>query len=80
MPSSRERRRVELVRDLEEDARAVAGARIAPGRAAMGEVAEDLERLLDDRRASACPSRRRDEAEPTGVVLECGIIQPLAIR
>src|SRR5262249_20790968 len=39
----------EVVRDLEEDARAVAGERIAATRAAMREVLEDGEPLLDDR-------------------------------
>jgi hypothetical protein len=35
------------VRDVEQDARAVAGAGIAPGRAAMGQAAQDLDPLED---------------------------------
>ena len=37
----------ELVRDLQQDAGAVAGARIGADRAAMLEIAEDRERVLD---------------------------------
>ena len=38
----------ELVRDLDEDAGAVAGDRIGADRAAMLEVLENVERVLDD--------------------------------
>ena len=66
---------VEGVRDLNQDACAVAGARIAPGGAAMGQVGEDLEPLLDDvvRRGAA---KRCDEPETAGIALESGVVQP----
>ena len=65
--------RVELVRNLQQDAGAVAGARIAAGGAAMREVDEDLERLLDDVVRSGA-IERGDEAEPARVVLEAGVV------
>ncbi len=40
--------RKEFVRDLDQDARAVAGLRIAAARAAMRQVDEDLQSLGDD--------------------------------
>ena len=50
------------VGDVEEDARAVARAGIAPGRAAMGEPAQDLEPLDDD---VVCGGRRRSATKPS---------------
>ncbi len=59
--------------DLQEDAGAVAGARITSGRAAMREVDQDLERLFDHvmRRDLV---ERRDKAQATGVVLETRVV------
>ena len=70
-----ERRRIELVGDLQQQPGAVAGARIAARRAAMGQVRENLEPLLDDlvRRLTR---QRGDEPEPAGVVLEAGSYSP----
>ena len=53
---------------------------IAAGRAAVREVGEDLERLLDDRRGVALPIERGDEAEPAGVVLERRVVESLLGR
>ena len=47
-PSLAHSRREELVRDLNEDAGAVAGLRIAAARAAMRQVDQDLDALGDD--------------------------------
>ena len=45
----------ELVRDLHQDAGAVAGARIGADRAAMLEIEQDGERVLDDLCATCGP-------------------------
>ena len=45
----------ELVRDLDQDAGAVAELRIAADRAAVGQVLQDQQALLDDARGSSCP-------------------------
>ena len=69
----------ERVRHLDEDARAVAGARIAPGRAAMREAAEHFDPLLHHvvRRP---PLEIGDEAEAAGVVLEARVVEALGGR
>ena len=64
----------ELVRQLEEDAGAVAGQRIGPGGAAVLEVAERDHRALDRlvRRDAVQPGDERDAA---GVVLERRVVE-----
>ena len=49
----------ELVRDLDQDAGAVAGQRVGADGAAVLEVLEDAERVLDDLVRLARPSGRR---------------------
>src|SRR5262249_39546782 len=65
----------EGVRDLYQDARAVAGERVAAARAAMGEIAQYLEPLLDDA-VRGLTLHVDDEADAAGVVLEARIAQP----
>src|SRR5438067_2212821 len=69
----------EGVRRLQQDAGAVAGLLLRPRRAAVLEVAEDLERLHDDvvRRPALDVD---DEPEATRVVLERRIVQALRGR
>ena len=45
----------ELVRDLDQDAGAVAGQRVGADRAAVGQVLQDQQALLDDARGSSRP-------------------------
>ena len=59
---------VELVGDLDQDAGAVAHQRIGPDRAAVVQVLEDLQALLDDRVRLAAGDVR-DEADAAGIVL-----------
>ncbi len=67
------------MRQLENDAGAVAGARVAAGGAAMGQVYEDFERLFDHVvRGGAV--ERGDESEPAGIMLETWIVKPLSRR
>ena len=49
----------EVMRDLHQDAGAVAGKRVGPGRAAMGEVLQNLQAMLDDLVARPRLSDRR---------------------
>ncbi len=67
----------ERVRDLDEDARAVALQRIRAGRPAVGEVGEDAQALRDDLVALLVLDVG-DEAEPAGVVLVAWIVEALA--
>ena len=66
----------ELVRDLHEDPGAVAAARVGPGGAAVLEVAQGREPLLDDgvRRHTG---ERRDHGDAAGVVLVARVVQTL---
>ena len=68
----------EGVGQLEEDACAVAAVRLGTGRAAMAEIDERLNALLDHRMAGAAgdPS---DERHPAGVVLD-GRVEQTSIR
>src|SRR5262249_31008061 len=70
---------VELVGDLQGDARAVAGARIAAGCSAVRQVAEDLEALCDDL-VGRLTLDGGHKSEPAGIVFERRIVQPLAPR
>ena len=69
----------ELVRDLHQDAGAVAGARIGADRAAMLEIAEDGERVLDDLVRLAALDVG-DEADAAGILVERGIVKALRAR
>ena len=66
----------ELVRDLNQDAGAVAGFRIASASAAMGQVDEDLDPLFDNV-VRPLAVEVHDEAHAAGVVLVAGVIQSL---
>ena len=67
------------MRQLQEHACSVAGARVAAGRPPVGEVLEDLETLLYDL-VGRNAAERGDEPEPARIVLERRIIEPLACR
>ena len=68
---------VQRVGDLQQDAGAVARARVAAGCAAVGEVLEDLEGLADDG-VRGLAAGGRDEPEPASVMLEGGVVEALA--
>ncbi len=69
----------ELVRDLHQDAGAVAGARVGADRAAVLEVAEDLQRVGDDLVRLAALDVG-DEADAAGILVEPRIVEPLRVR
>jgi hypothetical protein len=71
--------REERVRELQEDARAVAGAGIAARSAAVCEVDEDLQRL-GDHLVRGLAVERGHEAETAGVMLESWVVQALPGR
>ena len=64
----------EAVRHLHEDAGAVAGCRLAAARAAVQQVDQDAQPLLDDRVRPAALDVD-DEADAAGVVLVAGVVQ-----
>ncbi len=64
----------EGVRDLEQQARAVARIRVRALGAAMFEVLERVERLLDDGVGRLAPELG-DERDAAGVVLICGVVE-----
>ena len=64
----------ERIGDLQQDPGAVAGVRIGALRAAVLEVLERVERLLDDGVARLAP-QLRDERDATGVVLVGGVVE-----
>jgi hypothetical protein len=65
-----------FVRHLDQDARAVARVLLAAARAAVFEVDENLERLLDDL-VRAAALEVNDEAHAAGVVLVRRVVQTL---
>ena len=69
----------ELLRDLHQNAGAVACARIGTDRAAMFEIAEDGERVLDQFMRGAALDVG-DEADSAGILLERGIVKALRRR
>ena len=71
MPVASHSRRRNVVGHLDEDAGAVTGQRIAAAGAAMREVAQDGEALLDDV-VRALALDVRDEADAAGVALGPG--------
>ena len=70
--------REKLVRNLHQDAGAVAGQRIASAGAAMGQVVEHLEALLHDV-VRALALDVDDEADAARVVLVRGIVETLRV-
>ena len=69
---------IELVGNLDQDAGPVAHQRIGADGAAMGQVLEDLEALLDDRMRFRAGDVG-DEADAAGVVLVGRAVQALAL-
>lgn len=69
----------ELVRELNQDARAVARVRLAATRAAMVEVDENLDALLDDL-VGLLALHVHDEADAAGIVLELRVVKSLLGR
>ena len=67
----------EGVRQLDEHARTVTGEGIGPHGSAVGEVGEDGLALLDDPMALSAPCIR-DEADPAGIVVPCGVVEPIS--
>ena len=68
----------ELVRDLHQDAGAVAGARIGADRAAMLEVDQDGERVVDDLVRLAALDVG-DESDAAGILGERGIVKAVRL-
>jgi len=69
----------ELVRDLDENAGTVAGVGVAAAGAAMGEVDEDLDPLLDDV-VGFFAFDVGYETETAGIAFAIGVIEALAFR
>ncbi len=69
----------EAVRDLDERAAAVAELGVGPGGAAVVEVDEDLQALLQDVMRLAVP-HVGDEADAAGIVLLGRVVEPLRAR
>ena len=69
----------ELVRDLDQDAGAVAGARVGADRAAMLEIAQDGEGILDQLVRGAALDVG-NEADAAGILFERGIVKSLRRR
>ncbi len=72
-------RREKAVRDLHQDAAAVAHLRVGADRAAMVEVLQDLEALLDDGVGLAVV-HVGDEADAAGILLVARVVEALARR
>jgi hypothetical protein len=70
--------RKKLVRNLRQNAGAVAGARIGADRAAVFEVAEDLQRIFDDLMRLAALDVG-DEADAAGILVEARIVHALHV-
>src|SRR5207248_3365540 len=69
----------EGVRDLDQDAGAVAGGDLGAGGAAVLHVAQRGERLGDDGVAGD-PGEGGDEGDSAGVLLGARVVQPLGVR
>ena len=65
--------------NLNQDARAVAGLRIATRRAAMGQVDEDLKPLADDL-VALFAANAGDQTHTAGIVLIPWVIETLRLR
>ena len=79
MPSAAHSAAKKRVRDLHEDAAAVAHLGVGADRAAMVEVLEDREALLDDGVALAV-LHVGDEADAAGILFVCRIVEALGRR
>ena len=66
----------ERMRQLQQDAGAIARSGIAPYSAAMVEIREKRERVRNDRVRSLSP-QVRDESHPASIMLERRVIEPL---
>ena len=67
------------MRNLDQDSGAIPGLRIAPARAAMREIDQDLDALQDD--VVRFPSLNiGDKADTAAIVLMLRTIQPLRLR
>ncbi len=73
-PRGRGRLRQEGVRDLHENARAVAGVHLRPRRAAVGQALEDGQPAVDDVVAGTSLEIGH-HADPAGVVLVCRVVE-----
>src|SRR6185437_15427194 len=69
---------IEIVRNLDQDAGAVAGKRIAAAGAAMGQIDEDLDALPDDF-VRLLTLEIDNEAHPAGVMLITRVVEPDAL-
>ena len=76
MPCLRHLLAEEPVRNLDQDAGAVAGQRVGADRAAVGQVLQDLQALLDDGVALRALDVR-DEADAAGVVFVGRVVETL---
>ncbi len=65
-------------RHLDEDAGAVAGQRVAAAGAAVRQVLQDLQALLDDRRATASPLMLATKPTPQASCSKYGVVQALS--
>ena len=68
--------RKKRVRDLDQNSRAIARFRIAAGRAAMGEIDQDLQALANNV-VTLLAADARDQTHATGIVLIPRVIEPL---
>ncbi len=66
----------EAVRELDQDSGAVPGLRVAAAGASVLEVHEHLDALVDQRMGFLAPDVG-NEADPAGIVLVGGIVEPL---
>ena len=64
------------VRHLDQDSRPVARQRVRADRAAMGQVLQDLQTLLDDPVALPVPDVDH-ESDPARIVLVAWVVEPL---
>ena len=71
--------RQEVVRDLDQNAGAVAGQRIGTGRAAMLEVLEYLQCIFDDAMRFE-PLEVGDEADAASILFKCGVEKTFSRR
>jgi hypothetical protein len=69
----------EGVGNLHEDACAIARERIGAGRAAMGQVLENLKAVPDDRMARA-PVEVGDKAHPASIMLALRVVESFRLR
>jgi hypothetical protein len=66
------------MRQLDEHACTVTGEGIGPYSSTVGQIGEDGLALLDDPMALPTP-RIRDKADPAGIVIQSGIVEPSVV-